>query len=471
MKNWKTRLLSVLTAVLAVVPPAGAQTTNLLRISTVSRSGDGWRLAWDSSLTGMAYTVQFKDTLQDSIWRLPDSGVPFPVGSDSWLDPVPTNVIRFYRVVGVPVAQRGKVLSATLSQTLSTSAISLLFTLGGVQVTPQYNVRLYKVVYETIDPWGGRTQASGALALPENAGGPLPLVSYQHGTLILTNDAPSSMDLSGEVSVSVAFATTGYAAAVPDYLGLGASPGLHPYLHARSEATACIDMLRAARSVCASNGFQLSGRLFLCGYSQGGHATMALLRQIEEYHTNEFTVTACAPMAGPYDLSGVTAADFLSGRTEPNPYYFIYLLAAYQEVYHLAPSLADLLSPPYNTTLPPLLKGNTSSSKINSAMPTNPIQVLKPDYLLDFESNPRNALRLALEANDVYAWKPMAPMRLYHCAGDQDVVIANSQVAYDFFQAVGATQVQLIDPKPSADHAGCVLPSLLDAKVWFDSLK
>jgi Secretory lipase len=470
MRNWKTDLLSVLAALVGVFP-AGAQTTNLLRISAVSRSDNGWRLAWDSSLTGRAYTVQFKDALQDGIWRLPNSGVPFPVSADTWLDPAPTNLIRFYRVVGVPSAQRGEVLSAKLSQTLSASAIGLLFTLAGVPVTPQYNVQLYKVVYETIDPWGGRTQASGALALPEDAGRPLPLVSYQHGTIILTNDAPSSMDLSGEVSVGVAFATTGYAAAVPDYLGLGDSPGLHPYLHARSEATACIDMLRAARSVCASNGVQLSGRLFLCGYSQGGHATMALLRQIEEYYTNEFTVTACAPMAGPYDLSGVTTADFLSGRTEPNPYYFIYLLAAYQKVYHLAPSLADLLAPPYNTTLPPLLHGNTSGSQINSAMPADPTQILKPAYLQDFKSNPRNALRLALEANDVYAWKPMAPMRLYHCAGDEDVVIANSQVAYDFFQAVGATQVQLIDPKPSADHSGCVLPSLLDAKAWFDSLR
>ena len=461
----------MLAALLAGALPLRAQTTNRLRLSSVSRSDNGWRLAWDSSLTGMAYTVQFKDTLEDGIWRLPDSGVPFPISADGWLDPVPTNLIRFYRVVGVPAAERGKVLSAKLSQTLSASAISLLFTLAGIPVTPQYNVQLYKVVYETIDPWGGRTQASGALALPQNANNPLPLVSYQHGTLILTNDAPSSMDLSGEVSVGVAFATTGYAAAVPDYLGLGASPGLHPYLHARSEATACIDMLRAARSVCASNGFPLSGRLFLCGYSQGGHATMALLRQIEEYHTNEFTVTACAPMAGPYDLSGVTTADFLSGRTEPNPYYFIYLLAAYQAVYHLAPSLADLLAPPYNTTLPPLLHGNASGSQINSAMPADPAEVLKPAYLQDFKSNPHNALRLALEANDVYAWKPLAPMRLYHCAGDEDVVIANSQVAYDFFQAVGATQVQLIDPNPSANHAGCVLPSLLDAKAWFDSLK
>src|SRR5262249_23460589 len=160
----------------------------------------------------------------------------------------------------------------------------------------------------------------------------------------------------------------------------GASPGLHPYHHARSEATACVDMLRAARTICATNGVPLTNQLFLCGYSQGGHATMALLRELETYHTNEITVTACAPMAGAYDLSGVTTANFLSGKSQPNPYYFIYLLAAYQEVYHLVPDLADLLAPPYNTTLPPLLNGASDGSDINLAMPTDPAQILKPEY-------------------------------------------------------------------------------------------
>src|ERR1051326_8920384 len=111
------------------------------------------------------------------------------------------------------------------------------------------------------------------------------------------------MDLHSELVVGLAFATSGYAVAMPDYLGLGDSPGLHPYHHARSEATASVDMLRAARAFCAANGFQLNGRLFLAGYSQGGHATMALLRELETWHMNEFTVTACAPMAGAYDRS------------------------------------------------------------------------------------------------------------------------------------------------------------------------
>ena len=299
----------------------------------------------------------------------------------------------------------------------------------------------------------------------------LPLASYQHGTITQTNKAPSTMDLYGEVSVGIAFATTGYAAAVPDYLGLGDSPGLHPYHHARSEATACVDMLRAAKTFCAANGFPVTNKLFLAGYSQGGHATMALFRELEMFHTNEFTVTACAPMAGAYDLSGVTTTDMLSGRVEPNPYYFAFLLAAYQDVYHFAPTLADLLAPPYNTTLPPLLQGNYTGGTINAAMPVDPVQILKPELQAAFRTNPNHPIRVALRDNDLYAWTPRAPMQMYHCAGDQDVIIANSQVALASFQSRGATQVQLIDPLPSATHGGCSTPSMLLAKAWFDSLR
>ena len=43
------------------------------------------------------------------------------------------------------------------------------------------------------------------------------------------------------------FASAGYAAVAPDYLGLGTGPGLHPYMDLSSEVTASVDMLDAGR--------------------------------------------------------------------------------------------------------------------------------------------------------------------------------------------------------------------------------
>ncbi len=462
-------LMAVLTSIGLLA--AGNARGDSLAITNFQAVARNWEMSWPSMGPGMAYTVQYQDTLADGIWRLPGSEGPLPLLTNWWRTADGTNSSAFFRVLGVPAADRGKLISATYSGSLPPIVLSFLFNVAGIPITPQYSVLEYKLTYETITPWGARTTATGALLLPQNLHSPLPLVSYQHGTVTQTNKAPSSMDPTTELSIGLALATSGYAASLPDYLGLGDSPGLHPYHHARSEATACVDMLRAVRAFCTFSGFTLTNRLFLCGYSQGGHATMALLRELETYHTNEFTVTACAPMAGAYDLSGVTAADFLSGRQQPAPYYFLYLLAAYQDIYHLAPSLADLLASPYDSSLPPLLDGNTSGSQIDSLMPSDPTQILKPEYLAAFSANPRHPLRLALQENDVYRWKPVTPIRLYHCAADQDVVFANSQVAYDTFLSLGDTQVQLIDPLPSAGHVDCAEPSLMLAKEWFDSLQ
>jgi hypothetical protein len=438
-----------------------------VQITDLVKEGAEWGLRWQSDF-GTAFTVQYQETLQDGIWRLPRGD--FPVTTNHWAEASSTNSLRFFRVLSVPEPQRGKLLEPpVLVRTVPMTELAVYYNLGLLPIMPRYSVRLYKIVYETITPLGARTKATGALALPEGTGQLLRLMSYQHGTLTQTNSAPSLMNITGEIFVAVAFATSGYAVVEADYLGLGDSPGLHPFHHARSEATAGVDLLRAAKNICATNGFPLSDHLFLCGYSQGGHATMALLRELEMYHTNEFTVTACAPMAGAYDLSGVTAADFLSGRTLPNPYYFLYLVAAYQDVYHLAPSLAGLLVAPYNTTLPPLLHGNTSGGSLNSALPADPTLILKPEYLAAFRSDPRHPLRLALQENDLYRWKPSTPLRLYHCSGDQDVIVANSQVAAAAFQASGATNAVWIDPLPGANHGGCSQPSLIAAKLWFDS--
>ena len=449
-----------------------AQTQSPVEITDILAAPVGVTLTWTSAGAAQAYTVQARESLTDGLWLTLSDPRPWPTSRTRWEDArAERGAAGFYRVIAVPAAERGKVLSVAPIQSLTTSEISFLFSFAGsTNLQPQFGVDVFKILYETLDPLGGRTQASGVLVLPQNPGKALPLASYQHGTLVLDGEVPSAL-LTLERLVGIAFATTGYAAVIADYLGLGDSPGLHPYHHARSEATACVDLLRAARTWCATNGVALTDQLFLCGYSEGGHVTMALHRELETYHTNEFTVTASAPMAGAYDLSRTTLEDALSGRPMPNPYYFALLLAAYQDVYHFTGSLAGLLVPPYDTTLPPLLTGTSSSSQINAAMPGVVTNLLKPEVVAALQHDPDYPLRLALRENDLYHWTPRAPLRLYHCGGDQDVVFGNSQVACDSFRSRGATQVELIEPLATGDHGDCALPSLEGAKAWFDGLK
>ncbi len=460
-------LVPIALLVLTAAPPGTADPPRLLPPALTPA---GWQLEWTpAAAEDQAFTVLTSDR-PDGVWVMAPAGTPWPLRANRWVDPRPGGPVRFYRLLAVTPAERGQVLATSPLGTYPKAQLNFLFQLAGIPLTAQYDVSALAVTYETVDPWGGRTRASGLMAWPAAGAARLPLVSYQHGTLARKSDAPSQ-NAAGERLVGLALAATGYLALLPDYLGLGDSPGIPAYHHARSEGTAGVDLLRVARTLAAQRGLGLNGQLFLLGYSHGGHATLALLRELETFHADEFPVTAAAPMAGAYDLSGVTTEDFLSPRPKPNPYYLALLLAAYQDIYRLAPSLADLLAPPYDTTLPPRLTGQHSGSEINALMPADPTRILRPEILAAFRADPDHPLRQALRDNDVFSWTPRAPLRLYHCSGDQDVVPANTQVAYAAFLAAGATQVQWLDPVPGADHGGCVEPALLDARAWFDSLR
>jgi len=146
-------------------------------------------------------------------------------------------------------------------------------------------------------------------------------------------------------------------------------------------------------------------------------------------------------------------------------------LASYQSIYHFAGSFSEVLRSPYDMMLPSLLDGQHDGSDIDQAMGTSvPYTLLRPEFLAAFKNDPNHPLRQVLRANDLYDWAPRAPMQMYHCGGDQDVLFANSQVAYNSFIRHGSTQVQLLGGSTDLDHGSCAPISLLAAKIWFDTL-
>lgn len=451
--------------------PAGDSGPLALTIRPAATGGT--TLSWTAQPEVQGYLVQYRDRLSGGAWTACPPVNQWPQTGTNWTDPTPfTNSSRFYRVVALPASTpvRGQVLSAEVVKTMSTNDLNQLFTSNGLPVQAGNGIVVYRLLYATIDPHGLPTTASGALILPQGLSKPPPLLSYQHGTSLLKTDAPSAAN-AGEYWIGLGWGATGYATAMPDYLGLGQSPGLHPYTHAHSEATAVVDMLRASRMACATAQVALNHQLFLVGYSQGGQATMAAHREIEAYYASEFQITASAPMAGPYDMSGTMVQVMLANQPYDSPDYLPYTLFAFNDVYGLYTAPGQVLAPPYDTVLPPLFDGAHSGSQIDAVMPSVPSQIFRPDYLLDFQNDSRNPLRTALEDNDLYDWTPRAPMTLYHCKGDTTVPFANSQIAFTHFQANGAKQVQLVDPNPAANHVLGGLYSLLAGKQWFDSLK
>ncbi len=368
-------------------------------------------------------------------------------------------------VVEVDADERGAPLSTSTLQTVTVEEIEAL----GIPVPVQSAVDLIRLTYRTVDARGEPTLASALLAVPTRRAGPLALVSYQHGTEVKKDAVGSVRGMDApEAAVPLVFAASGYMAIMPDYLGLGASPGLHPFVHAESLASAVIDALRAARHVARQQDIALEREIYLTGYSEGGYATAAAQREIETRHGSEFSIGASAPMAGPYDLSGSMVEIFTEATPYPARYYLPYTLLAYDAVYDLAQSPSEFLAPPYDTTIPPLFDGMHGGGEIDAMLPVVPRDMLDTTWVSKFLGPQTFSWRSRLEENDLLDWTPRSRTRMYHCENDDQVPFANALAALDSF--TGGTPSTTID-LVSGDygtHTECAPVLLLFGKFWID---
>lgn len=471
-----TRQTSPLLCLTASLWSAALLAQNPVEITSVATTTNGVRVVWTDPGPGYAYTVQVRESLTSGTWRNATTRYRWPWPFTHWADP-PRNLpaTRFYRVLAeaTPAPDRGRLRSSALKGQYDAAFQNGVYAGWGIAsfAHAKFGIVSRTFTYETVDPYGLPITASAHLILPLGTNGPMPLVSVQHGTTARKSDAPSQPG-SGDRWASV-LGSYGYAVVVPDYLGLGSSPGYQTYLHARSEATCVVDALRAGKSLCASNGVSLNGQLFLTGFSQGGHVTMAAHRELEASHADEFTVTASAPCAGTYDLGGVTFEDMLADPSYPIAYPFAMIVAAYLPTYQLGDTLEDLLAEPYRRTLPPLLDGAHNEAQIEAALPADPFAILRPDFQVDFRVNVGNPLRQALLDNNTHSWTPQAPLKMIHCRGDSIAVFSNAEVAYQSFTNRGACCVSVVDPGAPAqlDHEACYNPSLREVLTWFETLR
>ena len=329
-----------------------------------------------------------------------------------------------------------------------------------------YYTSLYNVEYWTQDEAGNPIKASGVIILPrtytkmESA----PLLSFQHGTMLKKGEAPS-VSSSPELAMAACLsAMDGYITVVPDHPGLGMAamkdPNYyHPYCQAKPIAYAAADMIKAvpeiiewietpspmmreikkyARSSIASQLDEKSyprpdGRLFLTGYSEGGYATMALLRELTE-NPQKYRipgVTAVASQAGPYSLSGVML-DRLMSKTEKFPvFYFAPYLAVtmnnYRHLYvqpgdYLASNMLDLVN---------YINGNYKGEEVDDRFKPQsglPRETFSEQVRNDLD-NKTGSFYEALKENDLdsgWSWDASTKVALVHGTTDDCVLWNNS---------------------------------------------
>lgn len=341
--------------------------------------------------------------------------------------------------------------------------------------TPEYDLQLYKVTYNTTDNSGNNTIASGMIAVPINPDcDSVPIALYGHGVVANKQDVPSRDNF--EATLGKAIATRGYVTAMPDYLGLGDNPGLHPFQHAESEARVSLDIMRAAKELIEDSlSYTFNNQIYITGYSQGGHTAMATHKYIEDNNLeSEFNIVASTPLSGSYHSSSTQVRVILDDMPFGNQGFVVYMIMAYQDVYggiYNTPS--DFLQSPYDVTIPPLLDGTHDLSEITDSLPNIASDYLEPTFLANFladSTTKTSALWQALLDNDNYDWNPKKHMKLFYCNGDQSVFPQNSVDAYDAMTNNGAGLVFKED-LGNASHTGCVVGAINNSIEFLQSVR
>lgn len=375
--------------------------------------------------------------------------------------------------------------------------------------TPKCGVDFNYLQYGTVGAASERTNATGALMVPVGTDpactGPRPVVLYAHGTnpgkafnianvLDSTNPAYSEALL-----VAAMYAGQGFIVVAPNYAGYDTSTlSYHPYLVADQQSKEMIDSLTAARKALPRLSVAESGKLFITGYSQGGHVAMATHKAMQ---AAGMTVTASAPMSGPYALAAFSDAVYYGNVNLGATVFTPLLLTAYQKAYgNLYTNPTDVYGAAYAATAETVLPSLTSTSTLfqtgriasflfSNTPPTAPagsppslqptLNAITPpttpaslaplfalgfgpnplitnaarlSFLLDAVANPdgvvptpttglpatapRHPARIAAKLNDLRNWTPTRPVLL--CAGNADPTVfysLNTQVMQSYWSA------------------------------------
>lgn len=301
----------------------------------------------------------------------------------------------------------------------------------------QFGVKAVRINYHTVGVEGEPIVASGALLVPVSTN-QLPMLSFQHGTLSNPSEAPSLFQSLYTEQLTF-FASTGYHTVLPDYIGYGATANIeHPYEHRASLATATRDMIRASYEYFKVERLkEPDNRLFLTGYSEGGFATMATLKLLQEEHSQEFTITAATVGAGAYNKTATAKYVINSNENQEYINTFVWVLDVYNRIYpQLQRPYSHYFNEPWATQI--------AQNGVFTPIELNPSLLFREEFVQGVLNGTDTAMLSALADNDCFDWKPGFPIRLYHGNADRLVPYLNSETAFAAMQAQGTQNIELI---------------------------
>lgn len=390
-------------------------------------------------------------------------------------------------IFALPIAAQNNFVSSAFNGTISAAQINQrakeVFPNSNIAATAQA-VDLYKVSYRSLNDKNVLAVLSGLVALPKGEA-PKGLVIFNHGTTTDRNMSPSRYKGDKVVSETVlailAFASGGYAVAMPDYLGLGDEKGFHPYPLGAVNSLAAIDIIAPARLLAERQRVRIGSNLFVTGYSEGGAVAMWTAQGLEK--KGDYNLTAFAPLSGPYDLSGTTREWLLKPTKTPEEMITrLYLLSYMAQYFHKSygTKLTDYFKPAMALTISTAYSKNRKDEdiirRLGIAATLMRAKTLEDVLTERFKKalktlDTSDVVIREMQKNDLYDWKPRAPLLLVYLEGDAVVDTGSSEKAYQKIKNNGGKIERFVLKDASLNHITAAAPAIWQARLFFDGIK
>ncbi len=367
------------------------------------------------------------------------------------------------------VLWRGEPVTLTPPQVEATSHQNF----AGATPKAQYSVTRTLVRYRSYDLDNTPITLYARIYQPVGRAG-APLFGFASGTTGIGDQCapsienPRKANWANYESHLVTYAGQGYATVITDYEGMRDDGRIHHYMVGELEGRAVLDSLRAMINLNTKTNALDPAKLFVGGYSQGGHSAF-WADQIAGSYAPELKVKGVVGFGPVMDVQQ-TWSDIL--RAANINWFGPYVLTSYADYYHDNYDINRILLPRYGQNL----RQDVLSHCIDTNLiywANHPSQVYTPEFLASLAgglNDPADAqLRARLEANQVGSAPTKSAKLINEGAHDNVVLPAQQTVAMERLCAnsKGAAQLKVY---AAANHYNTMVLSFHDTLAWMEEV-
>ena len=328
--------------------------------------------------------------------------------------------------------------------------LQLLLALEGINLTPSYDVNLYKIEYHSTAKNTAPVVASGLICIPITNNAKRGIVSCQQGTMLKNYEAPSNNSYGYSTYQTAIMASLGYIAVSNDYLGFGSTANsnfpqaYHIYSYSVND---WLLFMKAVEEYISNNSIATSKDLYLMGYSHGGYNVTAAMKEWETKNYNFFNLKEVYAGSGAYLLSNLVDTIFNNNDYEGTVLAPLFI-TAYNYYYDLNMSNEYIYKPEYSDIIDIIY--NVNSPQDPETIIPNKLNELFEESFINDMKNKTGKLYPKLAENNIINFIPKNKLYIFHSENDELIPISIANTAFNYYNNGG--NVELIKSPSAIEH-------------------